>query len=104
MIELADVDATPDVAKLLADRVGLRSDTVTRALCAPADERGRAPVPRRRVEDERLLGDRADAPPPPPRRGRLARRGAGAYQQIPLETAQRVIRFLKVRETAEAVA
>jgi uncharacterized protein (DUF2336 family) len=104
VIELADVDAAPDVAKLLADRVALRADTVTRALCAPADE----PVALLcRAAGLKMNGYSAIV-----RMRRRRRRGSEGspaeilerYQQTPIETAQRVIRFLKVREGTEAVA
>jgi uncharacterized protein (DUF2336 family) len=101
VVELADVDATPEVAKLLADQAGLRSDTVTRALCAPSDE----PV----ALLCRACGLKVNGYSAIVRMRRRRRRGAdGAsadaleqYQQIPQEIAQRVLRFLKVRETAE---
>jgi hypothetical protein len=104
VIELADVDATPDVAKLLADQVDLRFDTVMRALCAPADD----PVALLcRAAALKTNGYSAVV-----RMRRRRRRGPDAspekvleqYQHIPLETAQRVVRFLKVRETAEAAS
>jgi uncharacterized protein (DUF2336 family) len=104
VIELADVDATPDVAKLIADQVDLRFDTVMRALCAPADD----PVALLcRAGGLRMNGYSAVV-----RMRRRRRRGPDAspakvleqYQQIPLDTAQRVMRFLKVRETAEAAS
>jgi uncharacterized protein (DUF2336 family) len=102
VVELSDVDATPDVAKLIADRVDLRSDTVTRALCAPADE----PV----ALLCRVAGLRTNGYSAIVRMRRRRRRGSDGspakvleqYQNISLETAQRVLRFLKVRETAEA--
>lgn len=102
VIELADVDATPDVAKLIADQVELRSDTVMRALCAPADE---AVALLCRAASLKMNGYSAIV-----RMRRRRRRGPDGppaqvldqYQHIPLETAQRVLRFLKVRETAEA--
>ena len=102
VIELADVDATPDVAKLIADRVDLRADTVTRALCAPADE----PV----ALLCRAAGLRTNGYSAIVRLRRRRRRGCDGspvkvleqYQNISLDTAQRVLRFLKVRETAEA--
>lgn len=101
VIELADVDATPDVAKLIADRVELRMDTVTRALCAPADE----PV----AVLCRAAGLKINGYSAVVRMRRRRRRGLDTspeqlverYQQIPPETAQRVRRFLKIRETAE---
>jgi uncharacterized protein (DUF2336 family) len=104
VIELADVDATPDVAKLLADQVELRSDTVMRALCAPADD---AVALLCRAASLKMNGYSAIV-----RMRRRRRRGAEGtpaqvldqYQHIPLETAQRVLRFLKVRETAEAAS
>jgi uncharacterized protein (DUF2336 family) len=104
VIELADVDATPDVAKLLADQVDLRLDTVMRALCAPADD----PVALLcRAAALKMNGYSAVV-----RMRRRRRRGQDAppaqvleqYQHVPLETAQRVMRFLKVRETAEAAS
>jgi uncharacterized protein (DUF2336 family) len=104
VIELADVDATPDVAKLLADHVELRFDTVMRALCAPADD----PVALLcRAAALKMNGYSAIV-----RMRRRRRRGPEAspsqvleqYQHIPLDTAQRVMRFLKVRETAEAAS
>jgi hypothetical protein len=104
IVELADVDAAPDVAKLLADRNGLRPDTVTRALCALAEE----PVALLcRAAGLKMNGYSAIV-----RMRRRRRRGSEGspaeilerYQQMPLESAQRVIRFLKVRETAEPVA
>jgi uncharacterized protein (DUF2336 family) len=104
VIELADVDAAPDVAKLLADRVGLRADTVTRALCAPADDSVALLC---RAAGLRINGYSAIV-----RMRRRRRRGSDGspaeileqYQHIPRETAQRVIRFLKVRESAESAA
>jgi len=100
VIELCDVDATPDVAKLIADRVELRADTVTRALCAAADE----PV----AVLCRAAGLRINGYSAVVRMRRRRRRGADGspaqvldhYQRIPAETAQRVLRFLKVRESA----
>jgi hypothetical protein len=104
IIELADVDAAPDVAKLLADRVGLRADTVTRALGAPAEEPSALVC--------RAAGLRMNGYSSVVRMRRRRRRGSEGspaevlerYQQMPLETAQRVMRFLKVREASEAVA
>jgi uncharacterized protein (DUF2336 family) len=104
VIELADVDATPDVAKLLAGQVELRSDTVMRALCAPADD---AVALLCRATGLKMNGYSAIV-----RMRRRRRRGADGhpaqvldqYQHIPLETAQRVLRFLKVRETAEVAS
>jgi hypothetical protein len=103
VIELADVDATPDVAKLIADRDDLRSDTVMRALCAPADE----PV----AVLCRAAGLKINGYSAVVRMRRRRRRGADGspgealeqYHHVPLEIAQRVLRFLKVREAAEAV-
>ena len=104
VIELADVDATPDVAKLLAGQVDLRFETVMRAVCAPADD----PVALLcRAAGLKMNGYSAIV-----RMRRRRRRGPDAspakvldqYQHIPLETAQRVLRFLKVRETAEAAS
>jgi uncharacterized protein (DUF2336 family) len=103
IIELADVDATPDVARLIADRIELRSDTVTRALCGPTDE---AITLLCRAAGLKVNGYSAIV-----RMRRRRRRGTESspaqlldqYQQIPLEMAQRVLRFLKVRETADAV-
>jgi len=100
--ELADVDAAPEVAKLIADRVALRPDTVTRALRALADD----PV----VVLCRAAGLKMDGYSAIVRMRRRRRRDSDCspaqmlekYQQIPLETAQRVLRFLKIRETAEA--
>jgi hypothetical protein len=104
VIELADVDATPDVAKLIADQVDLRFDTVMRAMCAPADD----PV----ALLCRGAGLKMNGYSSIVRMRRRRRRGPDAspaqvleqYQHIPLETAQRVLRFLKVRETAEAAS
>ncbi len=103
IIELSDVDATPDVAKLIADRVELRPDTVMRALCAPSDE----PV----TLLCRAAGVKVNGYSAVVRMRRRRRRGTDGspaqlleqYQQIPLDMAQRILRFLKVRETAEAV-
>jgi hypothetical protein len=100
--ELADADATPEVAKLIADRVALRPDTVTRALCALADE----PV----VVLCRAAGLKMNGYSAIVRMRRRRRPGSDCspaqvlekYRQIPLETAQRVLHFLKIRETAEA--
>ena len=101
VIELADVDATPDVAKLVADQVQLRADTVLRAMCAVADE----PVALLcRGAGLKLNGYAAVV-----HMRRRRRRGSGAaveqaleeYQKIQLETAQRVLRFLKVRESVD---
>jgi uncharacterized protein (DUF2336 family) len=102
--ELADVDATPDVAKMLAGQVDLRSDTVMRALCAPADD---AVALLCRAAGLKMNGYSAIV-----RMRRRRRRGADGspaqvldqYLHIPLETAQRVLRFLKVRETADAAS
>lgn len=101
VVELADVDAAPDVAKLIADHVELRADTVTRALCATAD----APV----ALLCRAAGLKINGYSGIVRMRRRRRRGLEhspeqvleQYQRIPLETAQRVLRFLKVREAAE---
>jgi hypothetical protein len=103
VIELADVDATPDVAKLIADRDDLRPDTVMRALCAPADE----PVAVLcRAAGLRINGYSAVVRMRR-RRGRGTEGSPGQaleqYHHVPLEIAQRVLRFLKVREAAEAV-
>src|SRR5262245_10442763 len=38
VVELAELDATPSIAKLISPRVSLRPDTVTRALLESADE------------------------------------------------------------------
>jgi len=98
--ELADIDATPDVAKLMAGRVDLRADTVTRALCAPADQ----PVALL-CRGAGLTIDGYGAIVKMRRRRRRGSDGPAAklieqYREIPLPTAQRVLRFLKVRETA----
>jgi uncharacterized protein (DUF2336 family) len=102
VIELAEVDATPDVAKLIADRVELRSDTVLRAMCVPPEE----PIALLcRGAGLRINGYAAIV-----LMRRRRRRGSDSpveqvlerYQRIPLETAQRVLRFLKLRESAEA--
>jgi uncharacterized protein (DUF2336 family) len=101
-IELADADATPDLAKLVASRVDLRTDTVMRALCAPADE----PVALLcRAAGMKVSGYSAVV-----RMRRRRRRGSEAasaqlleqFQDLSMETARRVLRFLKVREVAEA--
>jgi len=102
VVELSDVDATPDVAKLIADRVEPALGHSDARPVRAGGRAGRAAVPRRRVADQRLLGDRAMR-----RRRRRGSDGSPAkvleqYQNISLETAQRVLRFLKVRETAEA--
>jgi uncharacterized protein (DUF2336 family) len=99
---LADAGAAPDVAKLLADRVDLRADTIVRALCASAEEPAALLC--------RAAGMKVNGYSAIMRMRRRRRRGSqGApaellerYQQIPVETAQRVIRLIKVRETAEA--
>lgn len=102
VIELADADATPDLSKLMGSRVGLRTDTVMRALCAPADE----PV----ALLSRAAGMKINGYTAVVRMRRRRRRGSEAastqlleqFQDLPMETAQRVLRFLKVREVAEA--
>jgi uncharacterized protein (DUF2336 family) len=102
--ELADADAAPEVAKLLADRIDLRADTIIRALCAPAEEPAALLC--------RAAGLRVNGYSAIVRMRRRRRRGSQGppaeilerYQHMPLETAQRVIRFLKVRETAETAA
>ena len=102
VIELADVDASPDVAKLIADRIELRFDTVMRALSAPADD----PVALL-CRGAGLRGTSYASIVRMRRRRRRAPDGAPAdmldpYQRIHLETAQRVLRFLKLRETKAA--
>jgi hypothetical protein len=99
---LADADAAPDVAKLLAERVDLRANTIVRALCALAEEpaallcraagmkvNGYSAI--MRMRRRRLRSQRSPA--------ELLER----YQQIPLEAAQRVVRLIKVRETDETI-
>jgi len=101
VIELADVDVTPDVAKLLADRAELRMDTVMRTLCAPSDEA--------LALLSRACGLEATGYAALLRMRRRRRRGGGLaiddmvkqYQEMPQEMAGRVLRFLKVREMAE---
>jgi len=102
VIELADVDATPDLGKLIAARVDLPSSTVFRALCAPAEE----PVALLcRAAGIKMNGYSAIV-----RMRRRRRRGSDKaaeqalkrYEQIPLEMAERVLRFLKVRDSAAA--
>jgi hypothetical protein len=102
--ELADADAAPEVAKLLADRIDLRLDTIIRALCAPAEEPAALLC--------RAAGIKVNGYSAIVRMRRRRRRGAEGspaevlerYQKMPPETAQRVVRFLKMRETAEPVA
>jgi uncharacterized protein (DUF2336 family) len=102
VIALADAGAAPDVAKLLADRVDLRSDTIVRALCASAEEPAALLC--------RAAGLKVNGYSAIMRMRRRRRRGShGApaellerYQKIPVETARRVIRLIKARETAEA--
>ena len=100
---LADADAAPDVAKLLADRVGLRANTIVRALCASAEEPAALLC---RAAGLRVNGYSAIMRM---RRRRLRSQGSPAellerYQQVPQETAQRVIRLIKVRETIETIS
>jgi Uncharacterised protein conserved in bacteria (DUF2336) len=102
--ELADADAAPEVAKLLADRIDLRVDTIIRALCAPAEG---PPTLVCRAAGLRMNGYSAIV-----RMRRRRRRGSEGspaeilerYRRMPLEPAQRLVRFLKVRETAETIA
>jgi hypothetical protein len=102
VIGLADVDATPDLAKLLAHRVDLPADTVMRALCTPADQPG---VLLARAIGLRIKGYSAIVRMPRRRRRGLEHSPEQALQefhQITTETAQRALRFLKVRESAGA--
>jgi hypothetical protein len=102
VLELAEADAAPEVAKLIAARVELRADTVVRAICAAADEPAALVC--------RAAGLKVNGYSGVVRMRRRRRRGPDSspeqvlerYQQIPLDIAQRVIRFLRVRETAEA--
>ena len=100
VVELADLDATPSIAKLISTRVDLRSDTVTRTLLETPDE----PVALLcRGAGLALGGYTAVA-----RMRRRRRRGSDSavnklmeqYGEIPLPTAQRVLGFLKSREKA----
>jgi len=102
VVELAELDATPSIAKVISKRVALRADTVTRALLESADE----PVALLcRAGGLELGGYTAVV-----RMRRRRRRGSDSaanklmaqYREIPLPTAQRVLGFLKSREAAEA--
>jgi hypothetical protein len=82
----------------------LRADTIVRALCGSAE----APA----ALLCRAAGMKVNGYSAIMRMRRRRRRGSQGspaellerYQQIPLETAQRVIRLIKVRETAESAA
>jgi len=101
VVELAELDATPSIAKLISRRVELRADTVTRALLESADE----PVALLCRGAGLALGGYTAVV----RMRRRRRRGSDSaanklmaqYREIPLPTAQRVLGFLKSRETAE---
>ena len=63
LTELADADCAAAIAAVIAERVRLRADLVLRALEA-RDRRGDfGDVPRRRLQDQQLLGAAAHAPP-----------------------------------------
>ncbi len=96
--ELADSDGAPFVAELLARRTGLLPASVLRGLFASSDE----PV----TVLCRAAGLNLDGYSAVLRMRRRRRRRTGsnpaqaltAFLQMPPETAQRVVRFLKVRE------
>jgi uncharacterized protein (DUF2336 family) len=98
--ELADSDGAVVVAELIARRVGLAPETVVRALFAGAEE----PV----TVLCRAAGFSLDGFSAVLRMRRRRRKSADtqpaqaltAFLQMPLETARRVVRFLKVRESA----
>jgi Uncharacterised protein conserved in bacteria (DUF2336) len=102
VVELAELDATPSIARLISPRVSLRPDTVTRALLESADE----PVALLCRGAGLALGGYTAVV----RMRRRRRRGSDSaanklmeqYREIPLPTAQRVLGFLKSREGAEA--
>jgi hypothetical protein len=96
--ELADADAAAAVAQLVSRRTGLAADATLRALFAPTEELVTVLC---RAASLHLDGFSAVL-----RMRRRRRRGAGAqpaealaaFLRLPVETAQRVVRFLKDRE------
>ena len=99
--EIADADGALQVSRLIAGRIDLRPDTVMRALYAASEE----PV----TVVCRGAGIYLNGFSAVLRMRRRRRRGGdsnpaaalNAFLQLPPETAERVIRFLRVRETAE---
>src|SRR5262245_4661687 len=101
VVELAELDATPSIAKVISRRVALRPDTVTRALLESADE----PVALLCRAGGVELGGYTAVVSMRRRRRRGSESAANKlmeqYREIPLPTAQRVLGFLKSRESAE---
>lgn len=105
VIELADVDAAISVAKLLAEKVGLRQDTVMRAMWSSQQEPGLI-IARaahlnldafsaiQRLRRRRFPSVKMQEP------SEILR----SYLDISQPMIDRVMRFLKVRETSPRVA
>jgi hypothetical protein len=96
--ELADADAAPAVAQLVSRRSGLAAGAVLRALFAPSEEAVTVLC--------RAAGLNLDGYSAVLRMRRRRRPGTGAqpaqalaaFLRLPVETAQRVVRYLKDRE------